>query len=336
MRQNSNDDTYPLLDTGLGRQRLWVRPPPDAVNSLEIRYLQNYGSKSVARGQANGPDSGFYWPPNWAVTLDIFSSSTGTVFGVLAPMNPFGLSVFFGHGVRQVESKLTSFGRWLLMRRECRITHGLILRLPGLPSPNMPHANITAGIWFRNARWPSATSWRTDMPVSVFSDPYVRAARFALMDGPVVQIPMAELRSALAHAPTHDKDRKVGPFNVDPFNQVIEVLSNQTRVPMEFGPFLNLDRDEIRLRNNRYVLRPPSPTEFTRMAEIVMDRIRSGRISFDQFVERVQDLNPALTVVRGSDGSISLGEIAYVLRINHLRAIKGFEDELLDGVPPTR
>jgi hypothetical protein len=197
----------------------------------------------------------------------------------------------------------------------------------------MPSANITAGIWFRNARWPNGTSWRTDMPVSVFSDPFVRAARFALMDGPVVQIAMSELRGALAHAPTHDQDRKVGPFNVDPFNSLVEVLGHQTKVPMEFGPFLNLDRDEIRLRTGGYVSRPSVPTEFIRMAGIVLDRIRNGRITFSQFIERVQELNPALIVVCGRDGSVSLGEIAYVLRVNHLRAIKNFEDELLHEIP---
>ena len=65
------------------------------------------------------------------------------------------------------------------------------------------------------------------------------------------------------------------------------------------------------------------------MADIVLDHIHSGRTTFDLFAERIRDLNPALTVVRGSDGSISRQEIAYLLRINYVRALVPFEEELL-------
>jgi hypothetical protein len=197
----------------------------------------------------------------------------------------------------------------------------------------MPHANVRAGIWFRNARWPNGTQWRTDIPLSIFADPFVRAARFALSDGPVVQIPMDELRRALTHAPERDAQRKIGPFNIDPFSSVVEVLRHRTKVHMEFGPFHDLERDEIRRRESGYVSRPPTADEFFRMADIVLERIHSGRITFDQFVERVQELNPALVVHRGSDGSVSRSEIAYTLRVNHLRALKSFEEELLYDAP---
>jgi hypothetical protein len=161
----------------------------------------------------------------------------------------------------------------------------------------------------------------------------VRAARFALSDGPVIQIPIDELRRALAHAPERDTQRKIGPFNIDPFSSIVEVLGHRTKVPMEFGPFHDLERDEIRRRQAGYISRPPTPHEFYRMAEIVLERIHSGRIGFDQFVERVQELNPALRIHRAPDGSTSRNEIAYALRVNHLRALKNFEDELLYDAP---
>jgi hypothetical protein len=198
----------------------------------------------------------------------------------------------------------------------------------------MPHANVRAGVWFRNARWPNGTQWRTDIPVSVFADPFVRAARFALSDGPVVQIPMEELRRALAHAPERDAQRKIGPFNIDPFSSVVEVLGHRSNVQMQFGPFHDFEHDEIRRREVGYVSRPPTPDEFFRMADIVLERIHSSRITFAQFVERVQELNPALIVHRSSDGAVSRSEIAYALRVNHLRALKTFEEELLYDTPP--
>jgi hypothetical protein len=144
---------------------------------------------------------------------------------------------------------------------------------------------------------------------------------------------MSELRRALEHAPERPRQLKVGPFNIDPFSRTVEVPSHTTTVEMQFGPFHDLDRDEIRLREGGYVSRPRVPTEFSRMADIVLDRIRAGRISFGLFVERVQELNPALVVVRGRDGSVSRDEIAYILRVNHLRAVKNFEEEILYETP---
>jgi hypothetical protein len=167
------------------------------------------------------------------------------------------------------------------------------------------------------------------MPVSVYSDSFVRAARFALSDGPVVPISMSELRRAHEHSPESDNKRKLGPFNIDTFNRFVEVPRRRTLVQMQFGPFHDLDRDEIRLRGGGYVSRPQAPSEFYQMAEIVLSRIRAGRISFGQFVERVQELNPALVVVREREGSVSREEVAYVLRVNHLRAVKNFEEEIL-------
>jgi hypothetical protein len=145
---------------------------------------------------------------------------------------------------------------------------------------------------------------------------------------------MPDLRRALEFAPERDAQRKVGPFNIDPFAGVVEVVRHRTKVDMHFGPFHDLDRDEIRHRRAGYVSRPPVPGEFYRMADIVLDRVHSGRISFAQIVERIQELNPALILARTADGSVSRGEIAYALRVNHLRAITSFEEELLYDATP--
>jgi hypothetical protein len=144
---------------------------------------------------------------------------------------------------------------------------------------------------------------------------------------------MTEVRRALANSPERDLGRKIGPYNIDPFAKRIEDCT----VQMTFGPFLDLDLDEIHefhRRERGYLSRPSVPYEFYRMADIVLERIQAGRISYGQFVERVQELNHSLTVVRSSDGSIPRTEIAYVLRVNHLRAVKNFEDELLYDTQP--
>lgn len=196
----------------------------------------------------------------------------------------------------------------------------------------MSRANVRAGIWFRNAVWrPSNTSWRTDIPMSVFEDLRVNSARYALNDGPVIEVPMVDLREALANAPERDLGRKVGPYDIDPFVRKIEGHS----VRMNFGPFLDLDIAKIHEwhhRSRKRVFRPPVDEEYHRMADVVIERLKAQRISFDQFVSRIEELNPALNVTRHEDGSVSHREIAYLLSVNHLRTSKGFEDDLLGGV----
>jgi hypothetical protein len=187
---------------------------------------------------------------------------------------------------------------------------------------------IAAGIWYRNVNWANGHFWRTDIPTSYLYSARVRAARYALHDGPVVQIPITDLRRALENAPTRENGYKTGPYNIDPFSKRID----HTAVEMTFGPFHDLDYDDInRFHHSGRTTspRPPVPEEFYTMADIVLDRVRSGRITFDLFVERIKNLNPALTVVRRSDGSVTRQEIAYLLRINYLRAFKNFEEELL-------
>ena len=165
------------------------------------------------------------------------------------------------------------------------------------------------------------------MPTTVFLDPYVKAARYALNDGPVIQIPMDDLRAALSHSPERDLGRKVGPYNIDPFAKRIE----DTIVRMEFGPFLDLRREEIDdYHRPRFASNPrqPIPKQFYDMADIVLERVRGGSISFSTLAERIRDLNPTLNLHVSSDGSISRTEVAYALRVNYLRALESTVDEL--------
>lgn len=197
---------------------------------------------------------------------------------------------------------------------------------------NMPIANVNAGIWFRNAVWrPSNTEWRTDIPMSVFEDLHIRSARYALHDGPVIEVPMVDLRDALANTPERDQGRKVGPYDINPFARTVE----GHRVQMSFGPFHDLNAAEIRdwhRRSSKPALRPPVDQEYDRMAEAVIERLKARRESYDEFVARIQELNPALTVTQNEDGLVSRREIAYALSINHLRTTKSFEDELLQEI----
>jgi len=187
---------------------------------------------------------------------------------------------------------------------------------------------ISAGIWYRNVNWANGQYWRTDIPTSYLWSAKVTAARYALHDGPVVQVPITDLRRALENAPTRENGLKTGPYNIDPFAKRID----HTAVQMTFGPFHDLDTDDIYRFHHRGRTTSPRPNvseEFYTMADIVLDHVRSGRVTFDLFVERIKNLNPSLTVVRSSDGSVSRREIAYLLRINYLRAFKTFEEELL-------
>ncbi len=187
---------------------------------------------------------------------------------------------------------------------------------------------IRVGIWYRNVNQANGHYWRTDIPTSYLWSSRVTAARYALHDGPLVQISIIDLRHALENAPTRENGLKTGPYNIDPFSKRI----NNTSVQMTFGPFHDLDLDDIERYHHRGRTASPRPTvsdEFYAMADIVLDRVHSSRIPFDLFVERIKSLNPALTVLRNQDGSVSRREIAYLLSINHLRAFKNFEEELL-------
>jgi hypothetical protein len=189
-------------------------------------------------------------------------------------------------------------------------------------------------VWYRNVPWATGDYWRTDISANTLCSTTIVAARFALKDGPIVQVPMVDLRTALEHAPTRREGTIVGPYNIYPFKSVIEVLQRSTKVRMEFGPYHDLDLDRLTTYHGSKVVpaghsRPHVPQDYFGFADIIFDKIRSGESTFERVKERLEDLNPTLTVRTRPDGSISRDELAYCIRVNYLRAIRNSHEELL-------
>ncbi|MES2598957.1 MAG: hypothetical protein V4662_26735 [Verrucomicrobiota bacterium] len=192
------------------------------------------------------------------------------------------------------------------------------------------HGNI----WHRNVPWATGDYWRTDIAASILFSGTIHFARFALKDGPIVQVPMSELRSALEFAPMRQEGKTVGPYNIRPFSSVIEVLQRPTRVSMNFGPFDDLDLNRVTTYHSKTITpldvrRPRVGLDFYGMADAVLDKIRSGNASFEGIVERLQEFNPTLSVRTKKDGSIGREELAYCLMVNALRALKNSWEDVV-------
>lgn len=84
---------------------------------------------------------------------------------------------------------------------------------------------IQDGIFLRNINQPAyqdGAGWRTDIPLSVYNHPVVTGARFFLWHGPVVTIPIQELRRVLPNPPQLRPDgTTLAPFNIDPIGRTV-------------------------------------------------------------------------------------------------------------------
>ncbi len=192
------------------------------------------------------------------------------------------------------------------------------------------HGNI----WHRNVPWATGDYWRTDISTNTLCSTTIHFARYALKDGPIVQVPMNDLRDALMDAPTRKDGAIVGPYNIYPFKSVIEVLQRQTKVHMEFGPFDDLDLDRVTTYHSKTATpldkpRPRIGLDFYGMADVVLDKVRSGQTSFDRVVDRLQEFNPTLSVRVKKDGSIGRDELAYCLMVNALRALRNSWEDVI-------
>lgn len=78
-------------------------------------------------------------------------------------------------------------------------------------------------IWLRNVPWATGDYWRTDISTNTLFATDIHFARYALKDGPIVQVPMNDLRDALVDAPTRKEGAIVEPYNIYPFKSLIEV-----------------------------------------------------------------------------------------------------------------
>lgn len=189
-------------------------------------------------------------------------------------------------------------------------------------------------IWHRNVPWATGDYWRTDIQASTLFSSTIHFARFALKDGPIVQVSIKDLRDALEFAPTRQEGKTVGPYNIYPFKSVIEVLQRQTKVHMDFGPFEDLDLNRVTTYHSKTATpidkpRPRVGLDFFGMADIVLDKIRSGSTSFGHVVERLQEFNPTLSVRVRKDGTISRDELAYCLMVNALRALRNSWEDVV-------
>lgn len=192
------------------------------------------------------------------------------------------------------------------------------------------HGNI----WHRNVPWATGDYWRTDIQASTLLSRTILFARFALKDGPIVQVPMNALRDALEFAPCSPRRNAVGPYNIYPFKSVIEVLQRQTKVHMEFGPFEDLDLNRVTSYHSKTITpidkpRPRVGIDFFGMADLVLEKIWSGSTSFSHVIERLQECNPTLSVRARKDGSITRDELAYCLMVNALRALKNSWEDVV-------
>lgn len=189
-------------------------------------------------------------------------------------------------------------------------------------------------IWHRNVPWATGEYWRTDIQSNTLFSSTTHFARYALKDGPIVQVPLSDLRNALAFAPTRQEEKTVGPYNIYPFKSVIEVLQRQTKVQMEFGPFDDLDLNRVTTYHSKRVTpldkpRPRVGLDFYRMADIVLDRVQSGKSSFKVILDHLQEFNPTLSVRVRDGGTIDRDELAYCLMVNALRALRNSWEDVV-------
>jgi hypothetical protein len=131
---------------------------------------------------------------------------------------------------------------------------------------------------------------------------------------------MNDLRDALVDAPTRKDGTIVGPYNIYPFKSVIGCYSVRQR----FAWSLDLLMISIWIGSPYHSKtatpldkpRPRVGLDFYRMADLVLERVRSGQTSFERVVDRLQECNPTLSVRVKKDGSIGRDELAYCLVVN--------------------
>jgi hypothetical protein len=188
-------------------------------------------------------------------------------------------------------------------------------------------------IWFRNVPWATGDHWRTDIQANTLSSNEYRFARFALKRGPIVQVPMEDLRLALEHAPHSPRRNAVGPFNINPSKSLIEVKQHQTKVRMEFVSYDDLEPQQVtKLHKAGHdparSKGPRVPQNYLGFADTVLEQVVNGGTTYQLIKQRLEELNPTLSVKLGLDGSISRDELAYCMRVNYLRTKNPCKDLL--------
>jgi len=145
---------------------------------------------------------------------------------------------------------------------------------------------------------------------------------------------MDDLRGALIDAPTRHNGNTIGPYNIYPFKSLIEVVGRKTKVRMTFGPFDDLDINRVATYHSNAVTpldkpRPHITLDFYRMADLVLEKVHTQQTSFDRIQDRLQDLNPTLSVRITKQGTITREELAYCLMVNALRALRNSWEDVI-------
>jgi hypothetical protein len=70
------------------------------------------------------------------------------------------------------------------------------------------------------------------------------------------------------------------------------------------------------------------PQDYFGFADIVLEQVVAGKATYELIKQRLEDLNPTLSVRLRPNGAISRDELAYCIRVNYLRAINNSYEEL--------
>ena len=85
----------------------------------------------------------------------------------------------------------------------------------------MTRAKIENGIWTRIVSWVKGDEYRTDIFKSTLADNRLRFAKFVLKNGPIVLIPVHDLRRAVEGGRDHYNGKIWGPFNINLKNRTV-------------------------------------------------------------------------------------------------------------------
>jgi hypothetical protein len=94
----------------------------------------------------------------------------------------------------------------------------------------MRRAKIHEGVWTRAVPWQHDGQWRADIFKSTLSDIRLLFAKFVLKGGPVIVIPVGELRRAVVGGPDHYAGKIWGPFNICPKTASVNGIKVQMSV----------------------------------------------------------------------------------------------------------
>jgi hypothetical protein len=99
----------------------------------------------------------------------------------------------------------------------------------------MSRARRIGKVWFRGVprSWKQRGGWRTDIHKTVLADPTLSHCCFSLEGGPIVVIPVVEVRRVIEGGRERYGGKIWGPFNIDHAAQTIDgqTVTMVVRIP---------------------------------------------------------------------------------------------------------